>query len=192
MSARTELRELAELVAAVAVSPLMDQVEVVAQLVTDALREGGFLFFCGNGGSAAEAQHMAAEYVVRFRRERRALGAMALTVDASVLTAAANDYGFRTVFSRQLEAIGRPGDVLFLYSTSGQSENLLVAAEAARDLRIHTVGILAKGGGELRGLVDDALVVPTNSTARAQELHLAIGHAICEIVDRNLGGIARF
>ena len=184
--ARSQLRELAELAAAVADSPLPDQVEFAARMATTALREGRCLFFCGNGGSAADAQHMAAEYVVRFRRDRRALAAVALTTDTSVLTAGANDNGYQTVFARQIEALGRPGDVLFLHSTSGESDNLLLAADAARARSIHTVALLARGGGRLKDRVDHALVVPTDSTAHAQELHLAMGHAICELVDRAL------
>ena len=185
---RAQVRELAELAAAVAGSELCAQVDAVAALAIDALRGGGCLFFCGNGGSAADAQHLAAEYVVRFRRERRALAAVALTTDTSVLTAGGNDYGYQAVFARQIEALGRAGDVLFLHSTSGESENLLLAADAARARGVRTVAFLAKGGGRLRERVDHAVVVPTDSTAHAQELHLALGHAVCELVDRALSG----
>ena len=185
--ARAQLRELAELASAVADSALCDELESVARLVEGALRDGRCLFFCGNGGSAADAQHLATEYVVRFRRERRALAAIALTTDTSLLTASANDLGFETVFARQVEALGRPGDVLFLHSTSGESANLLRAADAARAGGVRTVALLAKGGGRLKDRVDHALVVPTASTAHAQELHLALGHAICELVERALG-----
>jgi D-sedoheptulose 7-phosphate isomerase len=184
--ARAQLRELAQLASAVAESALCAELEAVAQLVIAALRAGRCLFFCGNGGSAADAQHLAAEYVVRFRRERRALAAIALTTDTSILTAAGNDFGFESVFARQVEALGHEGDVLFLHSTSGESENLLLAADAARARGVHTVAMLAKGGGRLKERVDRALVVPTTSTAHAQELHLAMGHAICELVDRAL------
>jgi D-sedoheptulose 7-phosphate isomerase len=182
--AKTRLRELADLAGAVAASPLAGEVEAVASLAVAALRAGRCLFFCGNGGSAADAQHLAAEYVIRFQRKRAGLPAIALTTDTSVLTACGNDFGFESVFARQVEALGREGDVLFLHSTSGESENLLRAAEAARAKGVRTVGMLAKRGGRLRGKVDRALVVPTDSTAHAQEIHLAIGHAICEIVDR--------
>ncbi|MSR36067.1 MAG: SIS domain-containing protein [Gemmatimonadetes bacterium] len=185
---REELRALAELASAVAESPLCAQIEAVAALAVGALRGARRLYFCGNGGSAADAQHLAAEYVVRFKRERRGLAALALTTDTSVLTAAGNDYGYQTIFARQVEALGGPGDVLFLHSTSGESENLLLAADAARAIGMVTVAMLAKGGGRLKDRVDHALVVPTTSTAHAQELHLAIGHAICELVDRALSG----
>ena len=184
--ASAQLRELADLAAAVAESPLCSEIEAVAEVAVAALADGHSLFFCGNGGSAADAQHLAAEYVVRFRRERRALAALALTTDSSVLTAGANDYGFATVFARQVEALGREGDVLFLHSTSGESENLLLAADAARDRGMRTIALLAKGGGPLRERVEQALVVPTSSIARAQEVQLAIGHVICELVDRAL------
>jgi D-sedoheptulose 7-phosphate isomerase len=156
----------------------------IAELTVNALRSGNKLLFCGNGGSAADAQHLAAEYVVRFRRTREGLSAVALTTDTSVLTAAANDFGFEEVFARQVRALGRPGDVLFLHSTSGESENLLRAAAAAAEGRVVTVALLAKGGGRLRERVDHALVVPTDVTAHAQELHLALGHLICDRVDR--------
>jgi D-sedoheptulose 7-phosphate isomerase len=160
----------------------------IAQLVMQTLEAGNKLLFCGNGGSAADAQHLATEYVVRFRHARRAFAALALTTDSSLLTAASNDLGFVHVFARQIEALGRAGDLLFLHTTSGESENLVAAAERARALRIVTVGMLARGGGRLRDLVDHAIVIPTDDGAHAQELHLALGHAICDIVDARLGG----
>jgi D-sedoheptulose 7-phosphate isomerase len=142
--------------------------------------------FCGNGGSAADAQHVATEYVVRFRKNRRPVAAIALTTDTSLLTAAANDFGFDQVFERQVRALGHPGDVLFLHSTSGESENLLRAASAARDMGVHTVALLARGGGRLKGMVDTAIVVPTDNGAHAQELHLAISHALCDLLESEL------
>ena len=179
-------RELIELsgLAAICADMLSEAIDRVGSLVEETLEHGGTLMFCGNGGSAADAQHLAAEYVVRFRRERRPLRAIALTTDTSVLTAGANDFSFDDVFARQVEALGRKGDLLVLHSTSGESENLIRAAAAARAVDIRTVALLAKGGGRLLDRVDHALVVPTDSTAHAQELHLAIGHAICDRVDR--------
>lgn len=159
------------------------EVDAVAQRTFECLRKGGRLFFCGNGGSAADSQHLAAEYVVRFWHDRRGLPALALTTDTSVLTAAGNDFGFERIFARQVEALARNGDILFLHSTSGESENLLRAAEAARERGVGTVAFLAKGGGRLAQSVDTALVIPTESTPRAQEIHLALGHTICEIVE---------
>lgn len=182
-SARESLLELGRLAGSVAES--MDrQVAGVAEVAVRALRDGGRLLFCGNGGSAADAQHLASEYVVRFRRARRPLPALALTTDTSVLTAGANDFGFEEVFARQVEALGSEGDVLFLHSTSGESENLLRAADVARERGIITVAFLARGGGRLGERVDHAVVVPTDVTARAQEIHLAMGHTVCELVDR--------
>lgn len=180
-----QLRELAE-VARLSAEGLEHEIQALADLVVETLRSGGTLLFCGNGGSAADAQHLAAEYVVRFHSERRGLAAHALTTDSSILTAAANDYGFQEVFARQVEALGRPGDLLVLHSTSGESGNLLKAAEAARAGGLRSAALLAKGGGRLKGMVDLAVVVPTASTARAQEMHLAIGHIVCASVDRVL------
>jgi len=183
------LRGLADAAERVA-AELAGEVAGIAERVLDASRQGGTLFFCGNGGSAADAQHLATEYVVRFRRNRRPLRAVALTTDTSLLTAAANDLGFEQVFARQIEALGRAGDVLFLHSTSGDSPNLLAAARAARSVGVTTIALLARGGGALRGEVDVALVLPTDVGAHAQELHLAIGHAICDVVERSVAGVA--
>jgi D-sedoheptulose 7-phosphate isomerase len=158
----------------------------LAVLVAETLSAGGKLMFCGNGGSAADAQHLATEYVVRFRRTRRALPAIALTTDTSLLTAAANDLGFEQVFARQVSALGQPGDLLFLHTTSGESPNLLAAADAARERGVVTVGMLGTAGGPLRSRVDHALLVPARTGAHAQELHLAIGHVICDIVEHSL------
>ena len=147
---------------------------------------GGKVLFCGNGGSAADAQHLAAEYVVRMARDRRALPAVALTTDTSVLTACANDRGYEEVFARQVEALGRPGDLLVLHSTSGDSPNLVRAARAADACGVRTVGVLARGGGALRPLVDVAVLVPTRSVSRAQEIQLAIGHIVCRHVEESM------
>lgn len=178
------LGELAEYVA----RDMAGQIASIAELVLEALDGGRKLMFCGNGGSAADAQHLATEYVVRFRRDRAPLPAIALTTDTSLLTAAANDLGFERVFERQVLALASPGDILFLHSTSGESENLLAAARAARAEGVRTVAMLARGGGRLKDLVDVAVVVPTDVGAHAQELHLAIGHAICDVVERRRAG----
>jgi D-sedoheptulose 7-phosphate isomerase len=158
----------------------------LAAVVLETLRGGGKLLLCGNGGSAADAQHIAAEYVVRFKRARGPISAMALTTDTSVLTAGANDLGFEAVFERQVRAVGRPGDLLLLHSTSGESENVIRAARAARELGIATAGLLAKGGGRLKSEVDLAIVIPTEDTARAQELHLMVEHIVCDLVEQVL------
>lgn len=182
-----QLQTLARLAEQVA-SEMSGEIAELAALFEETLRAGGTLFFCGNGGSAADAQHLAAEYVIRFRRQRRALPAMALTTDTSILTAGGNDLGFEAVFARQVEALGGEGDLLVLHSTSGESENLLRAAEAARAAGVRTVALLARGGGRLAGAVDRALVLPTDETARAQELQLAVEHVICDLVDRAFSG----
>lgn len=182
------LRGLAEL-AGRAADRSAGEAAAIADRVLDAVARDATLFFCGNGGSAADAQHLATEYVVRFRRNRRPLRAIALTTDTSLLTAAANDFGFREVFARQIRALGREGDLLFLHSTSGESENLIAAARAAREVGVLTVALLARGGGALRKEVDVALVLPTDVGAHAQEVQLAIGHAICDIVEARVGEV---
>lgn len=189
MSGRSAITEALEDLSRLALEvgrELGPDIAEVAELAVSTLTSGGRLFFCGNGGSAADSQHLAAEYVVRFSRDRRALPAMALTTDTSILTAGANDLGFDAVFARQVEALCREGDLLFLHSTSGQSANLLRAAEAGQKIGVKTVAMLAKGGGDLARVVDRALIVPTDSTARAQEIHIAIGHAICDRVESAL------
>jgi D-sedoheptulose 7-phosphate isomerase len=189
MSLRAVQAELAEHAAVTARvrDQLSERIEELGRLVVATLRGGGKVLFCGNGGSAADAQHLAAEYVVRFSRDRAPLAALALTTDTSVLTAGANDLGFDRVFERQVRALGRRGDLLVLHSTSGESQNLLLAAAAARELGAGTVALRADGGGPLRELVDLALVVPTGSPARAQEMHLTIGHIVCELAEAALG-----
>ena len=179
------LRELAE-TAARSAEVLADQIRAATQMVRETVQGGGTLFFCGNGGSAADAQHIATEYVVRYMRTRRPLRAIALTTDTSLLTAAANDFSFAEVFSRQVEALGRAGDLLVLHTTSGNSPNCLRAVEAARALGVRTLALTAKDGGKIRGMVDLCLVVPTERTDRAQEIHLAIQHGICDAVDEEV------
>jgi D-sedoheptulose 7-phosphate isomerase len=184
-----QVREQLGVLAALAQEVGRDLDGVVAELaerVLATLRGGGKIMFCGNGGSAADAQHVAAEYVVRFARERGPLAALALTTDTSVLTAGSNDYGYETVFERQVRALGRPGDLLMLHSTSGNSENLIRAADAAHEAGVATAALLAKGGGRLKERVDLALVIPTDTTARAQELHLAVEHIVCDLVESAL------
>lgn len=186
-SVARQLEDLARLARRVS-AEMAGEIAGVAAWFEETLRDGGTLFFCGNGGSAADAQHLAAEYVVRYRRDRRALAAVALTTDTSILTAGANDFGYEEVFARQVEALAGEGDLLVLHSTSGESENLLRAAEAARTAGVRTVALLARGGGRLAALVDRALVLPTDETARAQEIQLAVGHVICDLVDRAFAG----
>jgi len=180
--ATTRLRELGRL-AELSAESLVDDIAAAAGLVQGTLAGGGTLFFCGNGGSAADAQHLATEYVVRYMKNRRALPAIALTTDSSLLTAAANDLGFDQVFSRQVEALVRDGDLLVVHSTSGNSPNVLKAAEAAKAKGAKVLALTARDGGLLKAMADVALVIPTDRTDRAQELHLMIQHVICELVE---------
>ena len=176
------LRELSQ-AAALAADALGPSIDKAASLVRATVQGGGTLFFCGNGGSAADAQHMATEYTVRYLRRRRALAAIALTTDTSALTAIGNDFSFDEVFSRQVEALCRPGDLLILHTTSGKSPNLLRAADAARAKGAQTLALSAKGGGPLAAVVDHCVVVPVDRTDRAQEIQLCISHAICDMID---------
>jgi len=183
--ARAALAGLAALASRVADQHAVD-IARLAGLYVDTLRGGGTLWFAGNGGSAADAQHMAAEYVIRYGKDRRALPAVALTTDTSLLTACANDLGFEAIFARQVEALVRPGDLLVLHSTSGESANVVRAAQAARAKGVRVVALLGKGGGALRRCVDDSLVIPGDETSHIQELQLAIEHVICGIVEDQL------
>jgi D-sedoheptulose 7-phosphate isomerase len=157
-----------------------------AHVIVAALRRGNKVLLCGNGGSAADAQHIAAEIVGRFKAERDGLPAIALTTDTSILTAVGNDYGFENVFARQMRALAREGDVLVAISTSGNSENVIRAVEMARESGVTSIGLLGRDGGRLAALVDIALVVPSQDTARIQEAHITIGHIICELLDEAL------
>jgi D-sedoheptulose 7-phosphate isomerase len=163
--------------------------ERAIELVATALAGGRKLLLFGNGGSAADAQHIAAEFVGRFLRERRALSAIALTTDTSALTSIANDYGYDDVFARQVRALGVSGDVALAISTSGRSANVLRAVEACRELGVTTIGLTGGDGGPLAGAVDLALRVSASRiSARIQETHILVGHVICELVDRRLFG----
>ena len=164
---------------------ILPDLERACELVRETVRRGNILFFCGNGGSAADAQHMATEYVVRYARNRKAYPAVALTTDTSLLTAVGNDFGFDYVFSRQVEALCRPGDLLVIHSTSGNSPNVLRAAEAARAGGVAVLAFSARDGGALRALADHSVVIPTDRTDRAQELHLCIEHLICDIIEED-------
>jgi phosphoheptose isomerase len=157
-----------------------------AEVMVRCLRSGGKLLFFGNGGSAADAQHLAAEFVGRFVLERRGLSAVALTTDSSILTAVGNDYGFERIFSRQIEALGRPGDVAFGLSTSGNSPNIIAAMKQAVRQQLKTIGLAGRDGGELAKCVDLPITVACANTAHVQECHIAIGHLLCELVENEL------
>ena len=179
------LHELAELALRVA-DQLGPELDEALRMVQQTVARRGTLFFCGNGGSAADAQHLATEYVVRYMRNRAAYPAVALTTDTSLLTAAGNDIGFDLIFSRQVEALAKDGDLLIIHSTSGNSPNVLRAAEAARAKGVRVLAFSARDGCELRQLADHSVVIPTQRTDRAQELHLCIEHLICDLVERSL------
>jgi D-sedoheptulose 7-phosphate isomerase len=157
-----------------------------ASAICECLRQGHKLLFFGNGGSAADAQHLAAEFVGRFVLERRPLPAIALTTDTSLLTAVGNDYGFDQVFSRQIQALGQAGDIAVGITTSGNSPNVLLALKEARAAGLKTIGLAGKDGGALKTAVDIPLIVPHPITARIQECHIAIGHLLCELMEADL------
>jgi len=176
-----ELRHLLE-----ASTALREPLEAAARCVADCLRAGGCLLVCGNGGSAAESAHLATEFTCRFCEDRRPFPAIALTVDGGLLTAVGNDYNFDQIFARQVRAFGKPGDVLLAFTTSGNSRNVLLALEEARACGLGTIAFLGKGGGKALGLAAIELLVPSQTTARIQEIHLFLLHALCEIVEQSL------
>ena len=160
-----------------------DRIEAAARLMIEGLKGGGKVLFCGNGGSAADSQHLAAELTGRYLQDREPLAAVSLTVDTSALTAIANDYSYDEVFSRQVRGLGRAGDVLVGISTSGNSRNVVAALEAARALGMRTVGLTGAAGGRMKELCDVCLCVPSTDTPRIQEMHIAAGHMLCELVE---------
>ncbi len=184
------LRRLAEL-AGRAADEMSEGISRYGDWAIETLGEGGRLLFCGNGGSASTVEHVAAEYVVRFRRRRRPLPAIALTAGSAGLTAAANDFGYEEVFVRALEAHARPGDLLIVHSTSGTSPNCLAAAGTAGELRVRCVALTGASGGSLAEIADLALRVPAEETAAIQEIHLAIEHAVADRVDAYFAEEAR-
>ena len=165
-----------------------EEVARLARVLADALARGGKILLCGNGGSAADAQHLAAEFVNRFLIDRRPLPAVALTTDTSILTAVGNDFGFDLVFAKQVQALGREGDVLLGLSTSGNSPNVVAALEAGRALGMVAIGLTGEGGGKMRELCDHLLAVPSRQTPLIQEIHITVGHLLCLLVDEILFG----
>jgi len=151
-----------------------------------AVRGGHKIVFLGNGGSAADSQHLAAELAVRYKRNRKAIAALALTTDTSTLTAVGNDFGFEELFARQVEALCRPGDVVIAISTSGNSENVIRALNTAREMGVTAAGLGGRDGGRMKGLADPLLVVPSADTARIQEMHITIGHMLCGALEREV------
>ncbi len=183
--AREEIGKTVALLQALAAdSRLVDEIERAAETIVAALNSGRKVLFLGNGGSAADAQHLAAELVGRLAIERAALPALALTADTSVLTALGNDYGFDQVFARQVEAHGQAGDVLIAISTSGRSKNVLTALEAARGRGMRTIGLAGGSGGDMAELCDTCLKMPSRETQKIQEAHIVVGHIICGLVEQ--------
>ena len=189
--ARTHLLASAEVKGHVAAACL-GEIVAAAEMMIQTLRAGGKVMLCGNGGSAADSQHIAAEFTNRLSADlpRPPLAALALTTDTSFLTSNANDYGFEHVFERQVQALGRDGDVLIGISTSGTSQNVVRAVRCCRELHIKTIGLLGGNGGEVRPLVDVAIVVPSTNTQHVQEAHITIGHIVSELVEEALFGRA--
>jgi D-sedoheptulose 7-phosphate isomerase len=179
------LREHLELFATL--EPLAGSVADAAEVAIDTLRNGRKIMLCGNGGSAADSQHIAAELTGRFNVDRKPLAAMALGTESASLTSIGNDYAFKHIFERQLRGLGQPGDCLIGISTSGNSENVMQAFMAAREMGISTIGLLGRDGGKLLGLCDHSIVVPSHSTPRIQEAHMLIGHTICGLIEQGLG-----
>ena len=165
-------------------SSLTDKVELAAQLCIDGLKNGSKILIFGNGGSAADAQHIAAEMVGRYKVERKGLPAIALTTDTSALTSIGNDYGYSHVFDRQVEALANKGDVVIGISTGGSSGNVVSALKLAKDIECKTIGFSGRDGGEMNALCDINLVVPAKDTPRIQEMHIVIGHTICHLIDQ--------
>lgn len=190
ISVTNEIEKTIEVLTALAGSPeVIANVETLAQQVTKALRAGNKVLLAGNGGSAADAQHIAGEFVSRFNFDRPGLAAFALTVDTSVMTAIGNDYGYEKLFARQLEAVGRPGDIFWAYSTSGRSPNILRALDVARQLKMYSVGFTGnhrEGTVEMRARTDLCIEIPSTSTPKIQEGHLVCGHIVCGIVEENI------
>ena len=163
------------------------QIVNVASLLIEALDSGNTIFWCGNGGSASDSQHLAGELIGRFKGHRKPLKSISLNSDSAVMTCIVNDYGYEYIFSRQIEALGSKGDVLIGISTSGQSENVNNALRIANENELHTVGLLGKEGGAALHVASHTIVVPSQSTARIQEMHITIGHILCELIEEGLG-----
>lgn len=162
---------------------IITKIQKAGEIVRDAMRNGNKILLCGNGGSASDSLHIAGEFVGRFQKERESLPAIALNADVASLTSIANDYGYEHVFERGIEGYGNPGDVLLGISTSGNSENVILAMKKAREKGVYTIGLSGKNGGKMDALADVSIVVPSDCTARIQESHIMIGHIICELAE---------
>ena len=166
---------------------LEDSIERVAKLLISSLKENKTIFWCGNGGSASDSQHLTGELIGRFKGDRKPLKSISLNSDSAVMTCIVNDYGYDHIFSRQIEALGSTGDILIGISTSGNSNNVNNAFRIAKEKKLHTVGFLGKSGGDAIKLVDHPILIPSQSTARIQEMHITLGHILCELIEEGLG-----
>lgn len=167
------------------INNMENDIETASKIIVDALKNGNKVLLCGNGGSAADAQHIAAELTGRYKTERRGLPGIALTTDTSALTAIGNDYGYDRVFDRQVESLAQKGDVIIGISTSGNSKNVINALNLGKELGCKTVGLSGRDGGDMNDVCDINLVVPSDNTPRIQEMHILFGHTICQIIDNN-------
>jgi len=167
---------------------LSPEIARMAEACIDALNNGNKIMFCGNGGSASDAQHLAAELVGRYKINRHAMNAIALTTDTSILTAVGNDYGYDTIFERQVQGLGKAGDILVGLSTSGNSKNVVKAFELAKEMGIKTAAFTSSSGGKLKMMADFKIAVPSDTTNNIQEMHIAVGHLLCEIIETSLYG----
>lgn len=167
-------------------SNLIPQIEGVASTLVNALKNGQTIFWCGNGGSASDSQHLAGELVGRYNGDRKPLKSIALNADSAVMTCIVNDYGYEHIYSRQVEGLGLEGDVLVGITTSGNSENVLNAFNVANDKGMKTIGLLGKGGGRAASLAQQSITIPSDTTARIQEMHITIGHILCDLIEEGL------
>jgi len=165
----------------------VDQIFSCAEVILSSLTNGGTVFWCGNGGSSSDSQHLAAELIGRYDKNRRPIRSVSLNSDTAVLTCIANDFGYDEIFARQLEGLGKPGDTLIAISTSGMSQNVINAANQAKKMKINTVGFLGKGGGDAFSLFRHSIVIPSQTTARVQEMHILFGHILCDLIEEGLG-----
>lgn len=182
---KNSLQESADLKKKIA-EEFSERIEQAIDLIGISLKNNKKILLMGNGGSAADAQHIAAEFIGRFKLERKSIPAISLTTDTSILTAIGNDYGFDKVFARQIESLGCEGDIIIAISTSGNSNNIVEALKLCKRSKINSIGLLGNDGGQIKNLVDLAIVVPSSNTARIQEAHITIGHIICEEVEKKL------
>ena len=165
---------------------LVDNIQEISKVLITALQNGNTIFWCGNGGSASDSQHLAGELVGRFVGDRKPLKSIALNADSAVMTCIVNDYGYEHLFSRQIEGLGSKGDVLIGISTSGNSINVLNALKSAKNIGINTIGLLGNGGGKAKKIVDNSIIIPSKTTARIQEMHILVGHILCDLIENGL------